>query len=372
MARSGSDVLVLEQYWSPTSTFEEDIELSELLSRGWVYQEVLLTSANLFCTPDQMWWSCFTSSLNQIFPKAIPEKRGHELYPFVDSIRGRKGNMMSPKEREHWLEVWFDIVSNYSATSVTFSGDRVVAIAGLAQVFASRFPNLQHAVCHSGVWSTDVVPQILWYNHFHGGHRFPPYAMHPIPSWSPLSGQGKWAPWYPTRQDNDMYVAEYVSMQTSGLDRFGRAKEQKDCVLHLRGVPLQIDLLTKGPHTDHRAHSFNVTGYEDQNISLYWDTEEETAMSTSGPLLALPFILSTSLSCRFKGLLLKPDADSSHRDHSETDRRLWVRCGWFEREFFEWNLKSTLEAFQLRRLGVTVVLNGDDSDEEVEIQATQS
>lgn len=383
------DVLVFDEYMSLSRAFEQNIERSELLSRGWVYQEVLLTSANLFCTPDQMWWSCFTSSSNQMFPKAIPETRGHELYPFVDSIRRRKGNMMSSKESEDWLKAWIDIIKNYSATSVTFSGDRVVAIAGLAKVFGSRFPNLQHAVFHSGVWSTDIMPQLLWFNCYSRGHRFIPHATHPIPrlpSWSPLSGQGKWDLCYPMRHDEvpgSIYVAECVSMQTSGLDRFGRAKEQKDCVLHLRGLllPLQINLLTDSEGSPHpnpshppgpHMHASNVTGYEDQNIWIYCDTEEkeETAISTSGPSFALPCVLSIVLggtSISIDALVLKPYADLSHRDYTgnETDRRLWVRCGWFTTQLN--TSKKSAEAFQLSRLGFTGVF---DNDGGMEVKAT--
>lgn len=271
MAHRGGDILVLGNHWGSRHAFQRDIESSELLSRGWVYQEVLLTPANLFCTPEQMWWSCFTSSLSQVFPKHILgwDWRGG-ISRVVDSIRDRKCNMMSPEKSKDWPNVWIDIVCNYSATSVTFNGDRVVAIAGLAQVFASRFPNLQRAVCHSGVWSTSVVPQLLWYDYFSKGYRFIP--THPIPSWSPLSCQpeGREALRYDTGHDGDIYVAEYVSMQTSGLDRFGRAKEQKDCVLHLRGVLFQIGLFTGDQDTYYYIeHAFNVTGYEDQDMSIF-------------------------------------------------------------------------------------------------------
>lgn len=45
--------------------FEKQVLSSELLSRGWVYQEVILAPANLFCTSQQMWWLCHTIRSSQ-------------------------------------------------------------------------------------------------------------------------------------------------------------------------------------------------------------------------------------------------------------------------------------------------------------------
>lgn len=358
----GQDIKVFMEI--STEKFDQDIIDSELLSRGWVYQEVLLTPANLFCTTDMLWWSCSTNSCCQMFPKGIPDYRKEDktMVPFVDSIRERKLGMMAQDESEDPIRCWMGVVQYYSATSVTVSDDRFVAIAGLAKVFASRFHYLQHAVCHSGVWSTDVVGQLLWKIREKDCPKQRLVSRHAIPSWSPLSCQARLEPFYDFGPPNTT-VAQYVSMATCGLDQFGRAKERKDCVLHLKGVLVPAYLSNNPKRLYPRGQ-----GYGDLELDLHWDTAEEQEAAaaeyspTSRPLCALLCAVDTCTRYRIaaRGLVLRPHTEGLRPDCGDSDEtacKTWARCGAFTllKPTGSLAVSAFREAFQIRRYGLALV-----------------
>lgn len=77
----------------PKQEFKSEIIFLELLSRAWVYQEVLLAPANLFCATEQMWWSCSGGTCSQAFPDSIQQ---FHTASSVEKI------LDEPKERHQW------------------------------------------------------------------------------------------------------------------------------------------------------------------------------------------------------------------------------------------------------------------------------
>jgi hypothetical protein len=54
---------------------------------------------------------------------------------------------------------WAAIVSDYSGKGVTFRKDRLVAVSGVARLFATKFRTTYLA----GMWKEDLVPQLAWF-----------------------------------------------------------------------------------------------------------------------------------------------------------------------------------------------------------------
>lgn len=237
-----SATVVLQQ--TAYDQFEQDIICSELLSRGWTYQEILLSPANLLCTRQMMWWSCSDASCSELFPENIPTLGDEIKEPplFVDKLRSQKVALKSGKDP---IDIWMDVISSYSRTSVTFLDDRIVAIAGIARLFSSWFPDLLDSAdlfghFHSGIWSTKVIRQLLWRcDSIQLACRSQDYQSY-IPSWSPLSSLRC----YPMHIYNykTITLAEYVEIGSSGTtgvfgtDQFGRVQNESQAVLHLRSV----------------------------------------------------------------------------------------------------------------------------------------
>lgn len=228
--------------------FHQDIICSELLSRGWTYQEILLSPANLLCTRQMMWWSCSDASCSELFPENTPTL-GHDINEppvFMDPLRSEKVALKSGKSL---INIWMDVISSYSRTSVTFRDDRVVAIAGIARLFSSWFPKLLDSAdltghFHSGIWSTEVIQQLLWRCTSSRRTRCSRDDQIYIPSWSPLSSLSC-HPSY-NRSSTTVTLAEYVEIGSSGTtgvfrtDQFGRVQNQSEAVLHLRSVLVPI------------------------------------------------------------------------------------------------------------------------------------
>lgn len=330
----------------PSGKFERDIVSSELLSRGWVYQEVFLTPANLFCTADEMWWSCFHGTCTQTFPAGTD---------IEDSINEKKLKIMWDGVGA-W-DAWRGVLESYSATSVTFKDDRLVAIAGLVEIFRSLYPtHLQHARYHSGVWSLGIqggLDQLLWRRskgHALPSRRYP--ATHPIPSWSPASYDGKirWP------RDRLPELPEFKSMDDSQLDTFGRATKQSQCTLHLRGVLVNIDIHIENQPMEKSWAS--VTGHENILIAVEWDSDEDRRLAAKSSCTdyarVLIFGLDLDRGWSVEGIVLRP-LDSSLRTNGS---RTWVRCGYIHDldPKLKDKKKNVGKAFQLERYGLSWIL----------------
>lgn len=341
------------QIWAlrenPDSIFEEYVNSSELLSRGWVYQEVLLTPANLFCTKDEIWWSCSCATCSRTTPTGVvknPSKGPSYLrakygcVPFVDDIRKRKTIITGDLLRLDPIRSWGDVLHSYCRTSITVDDDRLVAIAGIANLFRSLFPHqLQKAIYNSGLWSTNILQQLRWTATPPPLHeedeveaiqgRLRPARIH-IPSWSPLNCAGIMNRTYQVDSVCNSHPLplpiEVVAMGNAKVDRFGRATEQAGSTLHLRGVqPVEVNLAEDLNH----AESKGCMGVP---VLVAWDTKEERELarlrlSTEvGSYRALLFTFDPRRLAFLDGLLLRPGTLCDGLDR-------WIRCAYIFASF---------------------------------------
>lgn len=403
--------VVIQQ--DPHEQFEQDIIRSELLSRGWTYQEILLSPANLLCTQQMMWWSCSDATCSELFPENIPNLGNDISKPllFVDELRSRKVALKPGKDP---IDIWMDIISSYSRTSVTFRDDRIVAIAGIARLFSSWFPDILNSAesfghFHSGIWSTKVIQQILWSCDSPRLARRSQYYQSRIPSWSPLSSLRCSSTC--RYGDKAITLAEYVEIGSSGTtgvfgtDQFGRVQEENEAVLHLRSVLVSIivigeftglDLEDKDPfpfdgeyghendlYSDleddeggedeedeeiiRLSSSARLQDYSGQYFDIVWDTVEDRARARALPpsyvngvdLRALPCEIHQSHifpdKVRIVGIVLRPDYEAFHRTvkNDEIQRNLWVRCGFFKFCVTPQSANGFERAFAFERYGWT-------------------
>lgn len=330
--------------------FNEVILDSELLSRGWVIQEVFLTPANLFCTSEQMWWSCSHASFSQIFPQGRPRNiAGTEM--FEDGLRSKKAALMVPDDCTDPIGAWMEALQYYTRTSVTYGNDRLAAIGGIANTFRALFPaKFGEASYHSGVWSIELIRQLAWFRvHIEDSPVSRPATKHYMPSWSPTGFRGR-IYFQVGMHAIDAPPIEFISLDTSELDSFGRAKGEKQSVLHLRGVPVEMML---GPGSEELA--VWPKGYPDVKVDVCWDSlaEMDSAREASASYRALALYTDPG-SYALGGLLLR-DLQVS-RDSAEEPCNRWVRCAWFR-----WNVYQggyiphrAYKAFQFGRYGLTL------------------
>ncbi|GAW24185.1 hypothetical protein ANO14919_137670 [Xylariales sp. No.14919] len=95
------------------------IENSEINSRGWVFQEKILSPRILFLGNEQMYWQCDCLKASEVFPFGLPdpETSGTDPRGFFQLAR-----------KEDLGKSWNKLVRMYSETEFTYEKDRLVAI----------------------------------------------------------------------------------------------------------------------------------------------------------------------------------------------------------------------------------------------------
>lgn len=349
----------------PDAEFERRVLSKELLSRGWVFQEVVLAPATLFCTAQQMWWLCHQGrySQNPLLGRSwsyTEERRRTRRRSWCPPFTTPRDAITGNDIYDPFQNGWGELLRYYIKTSVTYKDDRLVAIAGLAKVYqSSHLWTLESADYHSGLWSTCMVDQLGWHTTSTGPMDLPKsryVADHFIPSWSPVSCDGDIK--YGGPGHNHWKPPIEFNMNSSGLDQFGRAKTIKQGTLHLRGVLIEMTLGTMDVDGGVETLVWPST-YWRLALKIDWDNQEEMNSASR----SLPNSRLRALILNFddwwpfpQGLLLRP----LHNDESRSPDR-WVRCGYLSTRFRDERppLPDIVNALRLDRYGVRPVFYRD-------------
>jgi hypothetical protein len=148
---------------------------SPLDTRGWTYQERLLSPRMLQFSERELLWSCQTEPLQTITKSSVQYVVNLTRLPsqiFNDALRGGSWRTYKPR-----LGLWKGIVGSYTRRNLTFPEDRLNALAGVANELA-RIWNDEHLY---GLWKGLSVPQqLLWAAQ---GRQYHPRSSR-APSWS--------------------------------------------------------------------------------------------------------------------------------------------------------------------------------------------
>jgi hypothetical protein len=119
-------------------------------------------------------------------------------------------------ENSSWLaRKWFYIIESYAQRNLTVSNDKLIAISGIARLFASRFG----ASYVAGLWKTDLELQLVWYR---WGESYEQPEGYRAPSWSWASGDGEAGiPIWFRSPEKCFLSIEDVSVTLSTDDPFG-------------------------------------------------------------------------------------------------------------------------------------------------------
>lgn len=119
-----------------------------LMSRAWVYQERLLSRRTVHLTKQELVWECVESiwcecdsgyaPLSDTSSVNIPLKR----FPL----------------RDHFKAPWKDIVATYTKLQLTFGGDRLPALSGVAKRYGEH-----HGLTYlAGLWKETLDRDLFW------------------------------------------------------------------------------------------------------------------------------------------------------------------------------------------------------------------
>lgn len=101
---------------------------SPLSRRAWTLQETTLSPRVLRYSHEELFWSCNAGSFSESSPdRPLEFDRDHKLILGVSRTGTRLDAMGA-------MECWYGLMKDYAFRKITFDSDRLVAIAGLAEM----------------------------------------------------------------------------------------------------------------------------------------------------------------------------------------------------------------------------------------------
>lgn len=156
-----------------------DPEMS-LLSRGWVYQEVLLSPRTLYFLANEIMWRCRVHTICQCARYSLDAdwvgQSDLKTYSHNGETLYYSGRGCKPVASRDWAT----IVEDYSSKDLTYPQDRMPALAGIAQEFGSS--KGWTYIC--GHWQEDLSRTFGWTPRVHQTIR--PESGLPTWSWASI------------------------------------------------------------------------------------------------------------------------------------------------------------------------------------------
>ena len=179
--------------------WEGERTMEPLSSRGWAFQEWLLSKRTIHFSRDQVRWQCHCLAASEIFPHGVT---GYDLY--IQGTSTKNIIRLLVDEYEYSWELWLRIRAEYSEKHLTVATDRLAAFSGIARMVHKvlKSPKEDFLV---GLWRPELLKELLWErdpeSELKATHMN--YSSQYIaPSWSWASLDGSW--W-------DYIVREYKS-----------------------------------------------------------------------------------------------------------------------------------------------------------------
>ncbi|PTB41750.1 hypothetical protein M441DRAFT_89475 [Trichoderma asperellum CBS 433.97] len=151
-----------------------------LMTRGWVYQEQILSRRYVHFCAKEIVWDCRSQTLCQCESKY--ENTHWDLFR-TNSSRSIMRNNVKTGRAARQRELWYDNVMNMMDLEFTYISDRLPAMAGIVSQFATLF-NTRYL---AGLWEATFIIDSCWsMDEF--SRR--PKELRNIPSWSWASVTG--------------------------------------------------------------------------------------------------------------------------------------------------------------------------------------
>ncbi|KAK3380843.1 heterokaryon incompatibility protein-domain-containing protein, partial [Podospora didyma] len=121
---------------------------SEISHRAWILQELTLSPRILHFVEDRLFWEC---------RHRVPEIDGKTPEITAAMFRGAGGGLAV-----HTM--WLKPVSRYTDYQMTKTGDKLVALSGIVDVWWRTMQRLGDSDYHCGVFQEDMERSLLWYS----------------------------------------------------------------------------------------------------------------------------------------------------------------------------------------------------------------
>ncbi|KAF1957127.1 HET-domain-containing protein, partial [Byssothecium circinans] len=155
---------------------------SPLNKRGWVLQEIVLSTRVLHCAQDQWYWQC---------REHINSEDGVVAEPDVDFVADDWHDWRKYPLHRQIIGQWNHLAVAYSKRTLTYEKDKLAAFAGITNYFQQR-SNDEPIL---GAWKTTLAYDLHWTTVYDERDQAPPPKEDAIwlrlPSWSWMSTPSK-------------------------------------------------------------------------------------------------------------------------------------------------------------------------------------
>lgn len=202
--------------------------------RAWAYQEQYCATRMMSFTAKEAKWRCVSTTSCECWGKLEPRYTTDPL---------TWNSQQQGAEQENILSEWRFIVFEFSRRDLTYSSDRLPALAGIA----SRFHTLLKSRYIGGIWERELPFALGWYRIFWNLYR-PTSGGTPTWSWASMQGScwRLWIPLYARSPQTDLHMQSKVdilqvdySPRTSNM--FGAVQLGSSIKLHGRIVEASME-----------------------------------------------------------------------------------------------------------------------------------
>ncbi|KAK4201373.1 heterokaryon incompatibility protein-domain-containing protein [Triangularia verruculosa] len=233
------DIITMKAEWRHPDE-EENLKALDiwcpLNSRGWTFQEFLLSKRQLLYGKQQIYWRC-PSGQKSAEAGCLPNgtKMADTIFPTISAAldEAARASADAPDVKS-LLHEYYSAVETYSTRRLTFGSDKLPALSGIAQ----RLKAYVGGDYLAGLWSNDLRIGLLWRTEVNNCPHYVPYRS-PSWSWAITDGIVRWPE---PRTDYgvgplDMRVIETKVVPQSFRNPFG---EVQDGHLVLRGYTKKL------------------------------------------------------------------------------------------------------------------------------------
>jgi hypothetical protein len=217
---------------------KEKLSYFPLLTRGWCYQERMLSTRVLHFNPQEISWECVeehTCECGNAGEKMLEEVRKSHFHDYISLLKSDKN--LNPHK------LWRQMVFQYSALQLTNASDKLPALSGLAQYMQQQSKEEYLA----GLWKSTLLFDMCWQRT--SSSALPVSWRAPTWSWASVDGQISYGRNLCTSYASDVLMEEHAmvieavctleSLSETGRVRTGFVK------LSSILIPVQVEMKTR-------------------------------------------------------------------------------------------------------------------------------
>jgi Heterokaryon incompatibility protein (HET) len=271
------------------SFWAREVDNAHINQRGWVLQERLLAPRVLHFCHGQIAWECRQIDAAECLPHGVPSM---ELREGDLKVRARSKTLIpdeygpKPLNLDHLNasdcahEGWKRIVERYSVYELTKQTDKLIALAGIAEMMSRQISGLYVA----GMWEKYLASQLLWrVDPVYENSQFKHPSQRPNPKKDYQAPSFSWAAIKApqgikcgeTRSEEELFfTVQRIHTIPLSESKFGAVKD--DCYIELLCCLKRIEISKVVSSTRQYSASLRLRDdYEELIYNLYLDSPED-------------------------------------------------------------------------------------------------